>query len=166
MRRCILVVASVLLAACPGPSGPPAPDRCNNGGTSGIDTLTLGSGFDTWSPYANGDSPLFAVGGQGLTMLVVRLRITGAAAPACLSQTSTVQASDIHQLVGVDHVARTTYAQADGSRITQPMYIVLEGFFSASSPLQLETTVGGLTQSVSLGSLPSDLGVPDSGTHD
>src|SRR5260370_42467282 len=117
MRRCIHAALALFLASlssgCPS-GGPPSADRCSPGSTSGIDSLQIGpshpgdeetSGF---AAYHDGDPGDYALGGQGLSMLRLRLRVTGAAAPACLAQMSIVSGRD---LGGSDSVPRTTYLQ-------------------------------------------------------
>lgn len=138
---------------------------------SGIDNLELGPGSDATDEaagffrYSDGSRGDYLTGGQGLTMIRVRIRVTGAHAPACLGQLTGLSSGSFSR--GSDDVPRVTYAQPDGTRVTHNMFIVLDPSYN-DAPNVLTTTVGGLTARVMLDQGP-DLGIPsahDLGTSD
>lgn len=84
-RRPLEVVALVVLAAC-GPAGPnPDQGRCDTpAATADVSELELGHGEDgAFRPFVDGEVAALVTGGQGITMVPLRLRARGAAVPAC-----------------------------------------------------------------------------------
>jgi hypothetical protein len=160
------LIAMSLLAACGPPSGPPKPDSCKGARADGITSLTIGpkklvdsSPFREWS---DGDAPTTAYGGQGAPMLVLRIDVAGDAPPSCLSQDTEVWVSnqsypDGKERLGGDSTPRKTYAQLDGSRATDDVYVVMD--YSSSANLSVTTRVGALSVTRTLGFVIHDLAV-------
>jgi hypothetical protein len=127
MRRAVLLL--LLTAGCPCGSlpgetcGPPPPDSCSSGQAGAADTVEIGSSADVFTAFHDGDRPDIVVGGQGSSMMGVRLRLTGAAIPSCLTQSTTYE--DGAHGGGSDAV--NTYQEPDGSYTTRPMW--LPGYF-------------------------------------
>jgi hypothetical protein len=163
MRRCMLVAVTLLFAAC-GPSGPPDPDSCSPGVSTGVTAVQIGPGIvpdgTPFVPYADGDPPQTVGGGQGLTMIPVRLLVSGANPPECLAQSTIVCNDPDCANGGFAHsdVSVHTYVDA-GGRSTHPLFIVLDDNLEVKS---LRTTVGGVTKLVRFGDgLDMSLPVPD-----
>lgn len=158
-----LVAALALLAAC-GPPALPSPDSCSDPAST-VDSFAIGPGGDpaAFSPWSDGDSADVAFGGQGCPMLVMRIAVTGADAPACLAQDTSVR-DERGASLGHDGKPRQTYAAPDGSRVTRDMYILLEPV--ERTTIEVQTIVGGTTLTRYLGALPRDLSVPLDGASD
>jgi hypothetical protein len=180
IQSATILVLSSLLAGCSAPGLPDA-DRCTPGSADGVDSFAIGPGKDSESatdlptdfrPYVANDNGDFVTGGQGFTMLRVRIRVAGHNPPACLAQQTNVDILNDAQLetVGSDNVPRRTYPQPDGSRLTKPLYIVVDfGPIVYDGQVQISTPVGGKTVSVPLaGFVAPDLGmtVPVDGGRD
>jgi hypothetical protein len=85
-------------------------------------------------------------------MLVFRIAVTGAAAPSCLAQQTTV--SDVELgVIGHDFTPRHTYPLGDGSRVTHNLYIVLDADLD---DLEVTTQVGKQSVTRMLGGVRSD----------
>jgi len=61
-------------------------------------------------------------GGQGATMLGFILRVSGATAPSCLGQQTTITGSDGAR-VTASTIPLATYTQPDGTRVTKPIWL-------------------------------------------
>jgi hypothetical protein len=118
--------------SCSNP-GPPPPDSCSSGQTGTVDSLEIGRDDDVFVAYHDGDTAKVITGGQGSTMMGVRIRLTGTV-PNCLAQTTQY----LSPAQGMSSDPVKTYAQTDGSFITKPLWI--PGEFPATFDLQV--TVG------------------------
>jgi hypothetical protein len=170
LRAALLCVAAFALGGClvgcPR-SGPPAPDTCSPATADGVASLAMGNGSRDGSfvPWSDGARPTFAVGGQGATMLVMRILVTGDDPPACLEQSTVVESGTgpFTTLLGRDSRPRKTYPTGvAGERLTDDLYIVLD---EPEQALDVTTTVGALSVTLHLGppydtdfSGPHDLG--------
>lgn len=158
------VIALSLLSACGPPSGPPAADSCNGASSDGVTSLSIGPSKErdaVYRPFSDGEQAPLVSGGQGARMLVVRLAVAGPNPPSCLTQftqVSGVQSDGSSIGLGHDAVPRKTYAQPDGSRVTDDLYVVLDYFSSPS--MAVSATVGALSDTRHLGAPPPDLSVP------
>lgn len=154
------LIALSCVAACGPRPGPPAADSCDGPRADGISTLSVGpsSGFGDYHAWIDGDVPSTTSGGQGAPMLVLRIAVAGATPPSCLQQSTAVEvapfAGAAFELAGRDATPRKTYAQPDGSRLTDNIYVVLD-FLGAS--LKVTTTVGAATVTRVLGVTPPDM---------
>jgi hypothetical protein len=156
------LIAMSLLAAC-GPSGPPSPDSCDGARADGITSLSIGPskavGGDKFQPWTDGQMAHFVSGGQGFPMLVVRVDVAGPSPPSCLLQQTVVKASNYYgpggEQVGHDSVPRKTYAQPDGSRATDDIYVVVD--YDYNQGYEITTTVGSMTVTRQLGMAPLPL---------
>jgi hypothetical protein len=129
------LIALSLLAACgPRANGPPPPDSCLLGQSAGVDSVYL-------------EPAGIATGGQGASMMVLRIGVTGVNPPACLSQSTSIELDTPpthYGVVGGTSVPLNTYAQPDGSRLTHDVYVVLSsGGFGAR--YIITTRVGALS---------------------
>jgi hypothetical protein len=74
-----------LFRSCGGVT--PQPDACTPGSDAPVDGLQIGVGEEgPFLPYADGDVIHPVVGGQGATMILLRLRARGPLVPACMQQ--------------------------------------------------------------------------------
>ena len=160
MRSCVLVLA-MLATGCPR-SGVPAPDSCVRGAAGAVTALELGpggSGEDTpFSPWRDGDVVTPVFGGQGFTMVVLRMRVTGAAPPTCLAQETYVRSATSD--LASSNASVKTYA--DGAARTTHSLFIPASFPAPGEPLLVEVHAGGLTVKRSLfsESAPPDQAVP------
>jgi hypothetical protein len=140
------------LPSCGPGGGPPKPDSCSNGSADGIDAVTISGPAD--DSFFTGDFPRLAMGGQGATMVVLRIHIAGPNPPSCLAQSTTALSgiSPNFVFVGHDNTPRATYAQPDGTRATRDMYIVLDTLAN-----EVRTIVGSHTVFQMVGGSPLDL---------
>lgn len=149
--RQLFVIALALAGCADGPAGPPPPDSCLTPSAGSADTLEVGAASSadlagTTTPFAplhDGDGMALIRGGQGANMLGFILHVSGASAPACLGQTTTVTDTG-----GVRVTSATpplaTYEQPDGTRLTKPLWM------PAEYPASFVVTVGAAGQSVTL----------------
>ena len=80
----------------------------------------------------------------GGSMVAVRLRVTGTSAPACLPQRTTAAVEGTR--AGESSVPLATYAEADGSRTTKPLYLVLVAApVSSGTRVTVSAGAGGKT---------------------
>jgi hypothetical protein len=103
--------------SCPSP-GPPAPDSCNSGEAATVATIEIGRDDDLFTPYHDGDTAKIIRGGQGSTMMGVRLRLTGTV-PSCLAQSTQY----LMPASGMNSDPVKTYPQTDGSFTTKALWI-------------------------------------------
>jgi hypothetical protein len=109
-----------------------------------VGTLELGGPGDPFQPLADGDTIMRQIGGQGATMIVVRLRVTGGNQPACLAQSTHVESAADGGTVGQSSVALLTTLQPDGTRTTGQL--LLPGYYPESSRgIFVTTQAGGQT---------------------
>jgi hypothetical protein len=148
---------------CNNPPGPPPPDVCDTPSTDGVTKVSVGAfpldADDTQPvvPLVDGDMPRFATGGQGLTMLPLRLRLDGPSPPACVAQATRVIGPMGMELAHSMNPLET-YAQPDGSRTTKAEYLVIGG---PQPSVDVQVVVGTLTTQVHLGEPWPDMGAPD-----
>jgi len=158
--RCGRVVCGILLAlgvaGCPAP-GPPAPDSCSQLGGGVADSIEVGAaGGDELS---GGDAPFVPLaagakldgvhGGQGAFMVGWRFRLRGADISDCQQIALTVQPEFDADMGGgggggypvaqADRALRT-YADADGARVTKPLWLPGDYFYG---PTLTATARGG-----------------------
>jgi hypothetical protein len=127
-----LAISALMPAfGCAAPPGPTV-DSCAAAAGGSIDSLELGAGvppaFGTdppFMPLADGDGMTLVHGAQGANMLGFVLRVSGAAAPACLQQQTTVTDSAGARVTG-STAPLATYAQPDGTRTTRPLWLPAE----------------------------------------
>ena len=134
MPRIGALLALVGALGCgPRPSGPTT-DSCATPSSGSVDSVELGAASaadlngGSSSPFTllhDGDGMTLVHGGQGATMLGFTLRVTGASAPSCLGQKTTVNDAD-GAFVTQSTAPLTTYAQPDGSRTTHPVWMPAE----------------------------------------
>src|SRR5262249_5904612 len=112
-----------------------------------VDTVEIGTGDDdTFTALHDGDPVTLAFGGQGASVMPVRIRLSGAATPSCLTQSTTVAIGQ--ELLGQSHSPLKTYAQTDGTSLTKPDYIVLERPPSSTETFAITVAAGQRTVSV------------------
>jgi hypothetical protein len=148
MKRLLLIV---LLAApsmgvtCGPGGGPPPPDTCDTAGTTGITSIEIGApASGAFQPYTDDQIVMYQTGGQGSTMLPVRLRFNGSNLPSCVPESAMV--SYAGNPIASDANPVKTYAESDGTRTTKPIYLVI-GFGAPpiGSQVIVSATVGSLT---------------------
>ncbi len=141
----LLLLALGSMGVTCGPPGPPPPDTCMMAANGAIATLEVGSGDSgTFQPFTDGQVIEFAHGGQGATMLPIRLRFGGTMLPACVQETSSITAHGT--TVASDANPVKTYDAGDGTRTTKAIYLVI-GFDEpqAGSIITVTATAGGQT---------------------
>jgi hypothetical protein len=165
MRRWpfLLIVAFSLGGLCgPGGFSPPPPDSCDHPVVYTADSVAIGTGDDsTFTVLNDGDVAIPVTGGQGLSMLPIRMHFAGAV-PDCVQADLTLE--DNFQLIAHQSLATAkTYAQPDGTFLTKPNYIVISGGVLPGDTLRVTLTSGNVTTSVRVfyGSVGRDLGVFD-----
>lgn len=148
--RLVVVVASLFACGCPGPPlTAPAPDECTTATAGSVDSVELGAanlddlaGQSTpFVPLADGDGVPLIRGGQGATMIGLRLRVTGAQAPDCLMQRTVVTAPTGDKITSSSPPLRT-YAQPDGTRVTNALWL------PADYPMQFTVDVTAADRSL------------------
>ena len=95
-----------------------------------VDTLELGAatatdlagGVTPFAPLHDGDGVTLLHGAQGASMLGFVMRVSGAPAPSCLGQSTTVTDSAGVRVTGASPPL-ATYAQPDGTRLTHPLWL-------------------------------------------
>jgi hypothetical protein len=130
-------------------NGPPPADTCNTPAIGTVDTITVGRDDDVFTAYHDGDLPHIVRGGQGAEMMGIRLKLTGAGVPACLSQMTSYQDNGAQ---GRSSSPVKTYRESDGSYTTKALWI--PGYFPSS--FSVLVAAGGRMQSVRLG-IPDDM---------
>lgn len=146
MTRRLLVLPVLLIAAClagcPGPTTPPAPDVCDTPvDGAGVATIEIGPNEDTFRPFAQNEAVALVQGGQGGSMLPLRLRLTGTSVPECIAQATSV--SYDMQTLASDSAPLRTYAESDGSRTTKALFVVLDFGPQSGSTVVVTVSVGG-----------------------
>jgi hypothetical protein len=116
----LALVPGCIFGSCQNPSPPPA-DSCTSGRAGAVDSLEIGDDLDPFTPYHDGDLPHVIVGGQGLTMMGIRLRMRGADVPSCIQQATHYEVGGMD--TGGSDVAVNTYAEPDGTRVTKPLWM-------------------------------------------
>ncbi|HZS36200.1 MAG TPA: hypothetical protein VFF06_05210 [Polyangia bacterium] len=97
---------------------------CALGSTAPLDSLEIGTDADPFAPLSDGDTIQSVIGGQGATMVIVRLRVRGAGAPACLAQSTSVLAADgSGDVLSRNDAALETTLEADGARTTPELLL-------------------------------------------
>lgn len=146
-----LILTALGGAGCgPAPNAPP-PDSCATPSAGSIDTLELGTatttdlsgGTSPFAPLHDGDGVALIRGAQGANMLGFKLRVSGASAPSCLGQTTTITDTSGGRVTG-SSPPLATYAQPDGTRVTKPMWL------PADYPANFIVSVTAAGQSISL----------------
>ena len=126
----LVVSALAATVGCAPPAAAPATDSCTAPSGGSIDTLELGVAttsdlaghMSTFVPLADGDSVTLLQGGQGAFMLGFILRVSGASAPTCLGQQTTVTDTAGNRVTAASPPL-TTYPVADGTRVTHPEWM-------------------------------------------
>jgi hypothetical protein len=108
-----------------------------------VGTLELGGPGDPFQPLADGDTIMKQIGGQGASMIVVRLRVSGGNQPACLAQATHVESAADGGTVGQSSVALTTTLEPDGTRVTGQL--LLPGYYPEGHGIFVTTQAGGQT---------------------
>jgi hypothetical protein len=173
MRRWLLIALALTQVGGVCGSGPniPEPDGCAQGASAGtLSSVEIGGGTDPFAPLADGDVTPKVLGGQGGSMVVVRLRLRGTDVPSCLAQRTIVYAASGAEL-DEEGVALLTYPEADGSRTTKALYARMYGAIPDSGqPVVIRVIVGPIevtrvlwVDQVGTGTLPM---IPDAGTLD
>jgi hypothetical protein len=157
--RVTLLAAAALASVAtsgPGPT-PPEPDVCDQppapGDGASIDAIEIGradGAVQTFTPLADGDTVTVEIGGQGASMLPIRLRVHGAAAPACLAQTTEVRLDDPPQTLVASETRPIATSDAGGdARTTDAIYLVLD-VLPPDTGVTVTTTADGATATVRL----------------
>lgn len=94
-----------------------------------------------FSPLADGDEVQIVVGPQGLTMIVLALRVTGAGNQTCIAQRTDVYGSD-GERISYNSLPKRFALQPDGTVQSDGIYF--PGAY-APGPTTIETTLGGQT---------------------
>jgi hypothetical protein len=161
----LLPLAAAALASVATSAPPlPEPDTCSSPPAElSLDLLEIGPGDDgnsAFVPFVDGDEIPIVVGGQGSDMIVLRIRIAGEDAPACLPQTTRVLSGGV-QVAGETRPL-TTVDAGDGTRVTPPIYMILGsggGYFDDG--YDVAVTVADRTVQVHLGGTPEIDAGPD-----
>jgi hypothetical protein len=159
----VIAAAAIMIAMSLSPgcicnqNALPRPDDCQPGSAVGVDSFEIGAGHldGSFIPWMDGSLPSFAVGGQGSTMLVMRIRISGANPPSCLQQKTVVTVSSSSSETGRDTTPRKTYEAGSGQRVTDDMYIIIDD--NIYGGLTVTTTIGALEVTRHLGKYAPDL---------
>lgn len=148
-RRLSIVVLSIVSVGgfCQGGGGGPVPESevCRMpAGEASIDTLAVRS-IETREILSDGDALPFTVGGQGTTMIGVRLVLTGADVPACMAQETTVTGPEDEPWASAS-VALPTTERPDGTFITGDLWLFPT--FDAMGEATVRTEAYGVTHEV------------------
>ncbi len=150
--RLVALVVALFGSGCFSSCQPPVLQQgtCAASGAPPVATLELGSDADPFAPLADGDVIMRRIGGQGATMIIVRLRVSGPSAPACLAQSTAVTSPDAPGLQVADsNVSLATTLELDGTRTTPQL--LLPGYYPSSvRGVVVTTQAGGLTVTRSL----------------
>jgi hypothetical protein len=136
---------------CDAGPAPPPTDRCAAPSTGSVDSLEVGAASaadlagqpTTFAPLHDGDGMALIRGAQGANMLGFILRVSGASAPACLAEETSVTDTGGAPITAATPPL-TTYAEADGTRLTHPLWL------PADYPVSFVLAVAAGSQSVSL----------------
>ena len=164
MRRLpFFLIAALSLGGLCGPRfTPPAPDSCDHPAVFTADSVQIGIGDEnTFTLLNDGDVAVPVTGGQGLSMLPIRIQLAGAV-PDCVQADLTLE--DGGELIAHQALATAkTYGQPDGTFLTKPNYIVLNYGVYPGDTLRITLSSGGITTSVRVffSSAGRDLGVFD-----
>ncbi len=151
MHRLVAMTLVVAAIGCgPAPNAPPT-DSCATPSAGSIDSLELGTatatdlagGTTAFTALQDGDGVTLIRGAQGANMLGFRLRVSGASAPSCLGQQTTITDTTGARVTG-SSPPLATYAQPDGTRLTKPMWL------PADYPATFVVSVTAANQSLSL----------------
>jgi hypothetical protein len=125
-------------------------ETCTPGSTAPVAALEIGANEDPFRSYNDGDTIDSVVGGQGATMVVVRLRVRGPSAPDCLAQSTHLYAADgSGDVLAQSNASLTATLALDGTRTTAPL--LLPGRIPRPGEgLIITTQAGGLTVSRAL----------------
>ena len=152
MLRAGLIVGFTFALGCgPAPNLPPPTDSCAAPSSGSLDSIELGAATTddlagrptTFAPLHDGDGMTLIRGAQGASMLGFILRVSGAAAPSCLGQQTTVYDSTGGRVTSTS-TPLATYAQPDGSRLARPVWL------PADYPATFVVAVAATGQSLSL----------------
>jgi hypothetical protein len=152
LRAGVLAIAAFAALGSPsGPSNPPDPDVCADPpapGGGAITAVDIGRADDSaFVPLTDGEMVTLAIGGQGFSMLPVRLRFRGAAPPACVAQATTVKVGA--EVIATESRPIATEVDGDG-RATAPIYLILDRVPGPSETVSVSTTAAGQTDAVSI----------------
>ena len=136
-----LVAPSCLGLDCSNQSGPPAPDSCTAPAGVTVAAIEIGRSADPFVPIADGEVVTSEVGGQGFSMLPIRVRVRESGGADCLPIAVSIL-SPLGDIVASDGTSRKSYAAPDGSRATRPIYLVL-GFGRSGGPYAVRVELGG-----------------------
>jgi hypothetical protein len=149
-RVLLLLIGLTMTGGLCGGGPPPTTESCSAASRDAIDTLEIGVG-DPFQPLEDGAAVETTHGPQGGAMLVLRLRVTGSAAPACLQQKTDVTLLDggTH-LAGIE-VAVPTYSSDGHIATAGPLYLIYGAITPAPhTQIRVVTEAGGLTVTRSL----------------
>ena len=146
-----LLSIALFVAGCGAGAGAPPPDSCLMPSQGSIDSLELGAasyvdlqgGQSAFAPLHDGDGMALIQGDQGAYMLGFILRISGASAPSCLGQTTTVTDTGGARIT-TSTPPLLTYAQTDGTRLTKALWL------PADYPANFVVAVDAAGQSLAL----------------
>ncbi|HEX9101596.1 MAG TPA: hypothetical protein VF997_05295 [Polyangia bacterium] len=152
MHRLFAILPAICALGCGGPGAtPPPPDSCAAPSGGSVDTLELGAatatdlagGTSPFTPLHDGDGVTLIRGGQGANMLGFILHVSGASAPSCLGETTTITDTTGARITGATPPL-ATYVQPDGTRLTKPLWL------PAAYPSTFIVSVTAGSQSVTL----------------
>ena len=118
-----------LVCGC-GRGAPPPTDSCAAPTAGSVDGVEIGAAGAADlngqpSPFvalADGDGVPLVRGNQGANMIGLVYRVSGASAPTCLAQHTTVVDGSGNKITS-STPPLATYAQPDGTRITHPLWL-------------------------------------------
>lgn len=112
----------------PGGSGIPEPDECDEASSDAVvASLELGGrDGDTFEPIEEGQTVTPVTGGQGGSMLPVRMRLRGEAVPTCIAQQTTLTDA-VGNVFLQNATPLQTYSDGEGTRTTRPHYLIFDG---------------------------------------
>ena len=141
-----LVAAVLTCGGCMGSCDTPtAPDSCTDPGVGAASSLELGQApAGSFQPLAEGDVVPRVFGSQGGAMITVALRLRGDV-PSCLEQHTEAFVVGQSEPFEIDSVPRKTYGEADGSRTTREMFLILDYDTEPGAMVRIVTTAAGLT---------------------
>ena len=130
MHRLVAIAGTLAALGCGPGATPPPTDNCAAPSAGTVDTLELGAATSTdlaggstaFAPLHDGDGVTLIRGGQGATMLGLKLRISGATVPTCLGQ-STIINDTTGARITTASAPVATYDQPDNTRITKPIWL-------------------------------------------
>jgi hypothetical protein len=131
-----------LLLVVAGCGSAPPTDSCAMATAGSVDSVELGAagaadlkGQPTpFAPLADGDGVPLVTGNQGANMIGLVFRVSGATAPSCLQQHTTIVDGGGNKIAS-STPPLATYAQPDGTRLTHPLWL------PADYPLQFVVDV-------------------------